>query len=231
MINLNVRGAALPNIVVGPAIAYGGIVQLLAGMWEFAAGNTFASWALSSYGGFWISLGIIFTPTFSIVDAYGGQTPAFYEALGLYIYSWMIFTFLVWFATLRSTAVFSLLILTVALAFLCLATGYVYNDGQTPASPSPAWNKAGGGFGIVAGFLAWWAMYSGVADRYNSFFLVPGIALLRSMIDISCLLIGWQSFISHGHPRVEKVVERSANTMTKRQTELLKADVSRSWAM
>lgn len=50
----------------------GGLVQLLAGMWEFACGNTFGATALSSFGGFWISFAIIFTPGgFAIEDAYG----------------------------------------------------------------------------------------------------------------------------------------------------------------
>lgn len=33
LINLGTRGVAAPNIVVGPAMAYGGLIQLLAGMW------------------------------------------------------------------------------------------------------------------------------------------------------------------------------------------------------
>jgi len=33
LINLGTRGIAEPNIVVGAAFAYGGLVQLLAGMW------------------------------------------------------------------------------------------------------------------------------------------------------------------------------------------------------
>jgi succinate-acetate transporter protein len=37
------------------ALAYGGIVQLLAGMWAFIRGDTFAAVGFSSYGGFWIS--------------------------------------------------------------------------------------------------------------------------------------------------------------------------------
>jgi hypothetical protein len=33
LINLGTKGAATPNIIVGPAFAYGGLIQLLAGMW------------------------------------------------------------------------------------------------------------------------------------------------------------------------------------------------------
>ncbi|KAI9725962.1 MAG: hypothetical protein M1828_002290 [Chrysothrix sp. TS-e1954] len=175
IVNLGTRGVATPNVVVGPALAYGGLIQLLAGMWEMGFGNTFAAWALSSYGGFWISLGIIFTPGgFDIAAAYGGETGAFYTAFAFYIYGWMIFTIIVWIATLRSTIIFSLLLMTVWLAFLCLATGYLYHTGDgLDAKPHLSLIRAGGGFGIVAAFLAWWVMIAGVLDKGNSFFTVP----------------------------------------------------------
>jgi hypothetical protein len=55
MINVGaVSKTALP-VVLGSALAYGGILQLLAGMWAFVRQNTFAAVALSSYGACWIS--------------------------------------------------------------------------------------------------------------------------------------------------------------------------------
>lgn len=86
----------------------------------------------------------------------------------------MIFTFLLWLLTLRSTVAFSSLLFTVFMAFLCLATGYL--DNTTTAgvtAPNSGLNVAGGAFGIVAAFIAWWNMLAGIADRSNSFFLVP----------------------------------------------------------
>lgn len=52
-----------------------------------AVGNTFGATALSSYGGFWISVGIILTPGgFGIIDALGGATSAaFYDSFGLFL--------------------------------------------------------------------------------------------------------------------------------------------------
>jgi uncharacterized protein len=41
--NVNARGIAVPNVVVGMALFCGGLAQLLAGMWEFAVGNTFGA--------------------------------------------------------------------------------------------------------------------------------------------------------------------------------------------
>lgn len=60
MYNVSARGIKTPNVVLGMALGYGGLVQLLAGMWEFAAGNTFGATAFSSYGGFWLSFGAIY---------------------------------------------------------------------------------------------------------------------------------------------------------------------------
>src|SRR3954451_14710641 len=44
------------GIWIGLAIFYGGLVQLLAGMWEFRNRNVFGATAFSTYGGFWIGL-------------------------------------------------------------------------------------------------------------------------------------------------------------------------------
>lgn len=90
-INMKARGITEPNIFVGAAYAYGGLVQLLAGMWEMAIGNTFGATALSSYGGFWIAMGITFTPggfdiqaTLMKADA-DGSLGMFYDSLGLFL--------------------------------------------------------------------------------------------------------------------------------------------------
>jgi succinate-acetate transporter protein len=64
MYNVSARGVSTPNVVLGLAIGYGGLVQLLAGMWEFAVGNTFGATAFSSYGGFWISFGFLYSECF-----------------------------------------------------------------------------------------------------------------------------------------------------------------------
>src|SRR5487761_1863890 len=49
MFNANLVNEKGVPVVLGLALAYGGIVQLLAGLWEFRTGNTFGD------GGFWIS--------------------------------------------------------------------------------------------------------------------------------------------------------------------------------
>ncbi|KAF2209748.1 hypothetical protein CERZMDRAFT_100154 [Cercospora zeae-maydis SCOH1-5] len=173
-INLKVLDITAPNLVIALAYAYGGLVQLLAGMWEIACGNTFGATALSSYGGFWISFGILLTPSFGIVESYqtqttGGGTNTFHDAFALYLWAWFIFTTLCLLATTRSNLAFFFLFFVLDLAFLCLALGEQY----ALSSAADGLHKAGGVFGVLAAFAAWWNMFAGMANRENFWFEVP----------------------------------------------------------
>jgi len=172
LINLRTRNVTEPNFVVAAAYGYGGLVQLLAGMWEMAVGNTFGATALSSYGGFWISVAIVLTPGgFGIADALGGGTsPAFLDSFGFFLMGWFIFTFLLLLCTLKSTVAFFSLFFTLDLAFLCLGIGYLDREHGAPRVSAI---KAGGVFGLLAAFLAWYNAFAGIADSSNSFFVVP----------------------------------------------------------
>ena len=92
--NVSTAGVTQPNAAVGMAYGVGGLCQLLAGMWEFAAGNTFGATAFSSYGGFWISFGVLLTPTFGITGPGGALADDLSAALALYLSTWFIFTFI-----------------------------------------------------------------------------------------------------------------------------------------
>ncbi|KAL1859826.1 hypothetical protein VTK73DRAFT_7438 [Phialemonium thermophilum] len=173
-INLDARGISTPNIVVPLALGYGGLVQLLAGMWEMAVGNTFGATALSSYGGFWIAYGILLTPNFKVPEAYAAESDplAFDSAVGFFLTGWFIFTTILLLCTLRSTVMFFSLFFTLDLAFLFLACGKYAADNGAEGS-ADGLNKAGGVFGMLAAFLAWYNAFAGIADSSNSFFLVP----------------------------------------------------------
>ncbi|KAF2632812.1 hypothetical protein BU25DRAFT_329773 [Macroventuria anomochaeta] len=172
LINLNTRNIGSPSLVVALAYGYGGFVQLLAGMWEMAVGNTFGATALSSYGGFWLSFAIILTPGgFAIESGLAAISEAtFLNSFGLYLMGWFIFTFLLLICTLRSTVAFFSLFFTLDLAFLMLGIGYLHNDG---AHPQEQCIIAGGAFGLMAAFLAWYNALAGIADSSNSFFVIP----------------------------------------------------------
>ncbi|MCJ1412165.1 hypothetical protein MMC19_006257 [Ptychographa xylographoides] len=175
LINMGTRGVAGPNIVVAIAFGYGGLVQLLAGMWEMAVGNTFGATALSSYGGFWIAFGIILTPGgFDIqasLTSADGSAAEFLDSFGFFLMGWFIFTTMLLIATLRSTVAFFLLFFTLDMAFLLLGIGYLNRDAA--GAPNPPIIIAGGVFGILAAFLAWYNALAGILDTSNSFFIIP----------------------------------------------------------
>jgi len=172
LINMQARGVNEPNLVLAAAFGYGGLVQLCAGMWEMAVGNTFGATALSSYGGFWISFAIILIPGgFGIVTALGGAVSSnFLDSMGFFLMGWFIFTTILLFCTLRSTVMFFLLFFWLDMAFLLLGVGYLEHSG---GKPHGGCIKAGGFFGLLAAFWAWYNAFAGIADSTNSFFVVP----------------------------------------------------------
>jgi succinate-acetate transporter protein len=141
-----VSDTALP-IVAPLALAYGGLVQLLAGMWAFKENNTFAAVALSSYGGFWLSF-------WALNAFFMKQIPANEQAdaLALYLIAWGIFTTYLWVASFRTNVAINLVLLTLIPAYLLLGIG--------KSVDSTALFHIGGAFGIATAILAWYTSFA-----------------------------------------------------------------------
>src|ERR1700733_12615305 len=125
MFNSNlVNEKGLP-VVLGLALVYGGIVQLLAGMWEFRTGNPFGAVAFCSFGAFWISF-------YFIVQSVGKNTPSeVFSGLGLYLWMWGIFTAYMFVCSLRTTGAVALVFLLLTITFLILGIGNSSLSGGT----------------------------------------------------------------------------------------------------
>ncbi|KAI8680662.1 hypothetical protein NCS56_00472000 [Fusarium sp. Ph1] len=171
-VNMHVRGETKPNIAVPLAFGYGGLVQLLAGMWEMAVGNTFGATALSSYGGFWIAYGILLTPTWNTLGADGPYEGDTGSVMGFFLTAWWIFSTMLLICTLKSSAAFFLLFFAVDLTFLLLACESYASDLGNESARSGL-QQAAGFFGLLASFLAWYNALAGMQDSSNSFFRVP----------------------------------------------------------
>lgn len=175
---MGILGVNTPAIVISSALAYGGIVQLLAGMWEMAIGNTFGATSLSSFGGFWISIAVILTPGgFNIVDSYS-DSKEFQHAFALFLFGWFIFTTLLVACTLSSSIAFCSIFVTLDIAFLCLALGrrfpYLSEVATGKYAPHHNLTYAGGVFGLLSAFAAWYNALAGILENSNnSLFTVP----------------------------------------------------------
>src|SRR5580692_2993964 len=118
VIKANWVSASDAPVVLGLALAYGGVAQLLAGMWEFRAGNTFGAVAFSSFGAFWISFFIlIMFNAGSLAPAHAGH------AVGLYLWAWAIFTFYMTLAALRTNGAVLLVFVLLTITFALLGAG------------------------------------------------------------------------------------------------------------
>ena len=126
-------------------------------------GNTFGATSLSSFGGFWISIAIILTPGgFEIEASY--DSLEFQHAFALFLFGWFIFTTILLLCTLSSSVAHCSIFFTLDLAFLCLALGrrYPYAAG-TSFAPHEGLTYAGGVFGILSAFAAWYNALAGIA--------------------------------------------------------------------
>jgi len=161
LINTQARGVTTPNVVCGMAIFVGGLVQLLAGMWEFPKGNVFGATAFTSYGAFWMSYATILIPGSGIVDAYAKSPPEeLTNALGIYLIAWGVFTFLMMIATLRKNAAFLLLFACLTITFVLLAIGMF--------AVKVSFAKAGGTLGIITALVAYYCAMSELLSQDGS---------------------------------------------------------------
>jgi uncharacterized protein len=152
----------IPDAVwIGLALFYGGLVQLLAGMWEFRNRNVFGSTAFSTYGGFWMSLGIFVTLVLlskNVAAAVSG--PNLLNALAWFLLAFAIFNFymLLW-SSRVNVAVFGVF-LTLQITEVLLVIGF-FNQ----AHGKSAWmTHAGGWAGIVTAAVAWYTSAAGVVN-------------------------------------------------------------------
>jgi uncharacterized protein len=146
----------------GYAIAYGGLVQLLAGMWEFRNRNVFGSTAFSTYGAFWIGLGLWLHFTAPTAT----HPIALNRDLGWILLAFAIFnTYMLIISSQLNTAVF-LVFLTLELTEIFLFIGNFTTS--TPALPPNPTNSGlivvGGYIGIVTALVAWYTSAAGVMN-------------------------------------------------------------------
>lgn len=168
---------------LGYAFAYGGLAQLLAGMWEFRNRNVFGAVAFSSYGAFWIGLGL--WVNWVKLPALKGATPATLSAtvtllnhdVGWILLAFFIFnTYMLVLSTQINMAVF-VVFLTLGITEIVLAIGQ-FNAGSAVLPTGTI--KFGGYVGLVTALAAWYTSFALVSRGMTGKLKFPvGPALLR----------------------------------------------------
>ncbi|KAG8977471.1 hypothetical protein FRB90_008786 [Tulasnella sp. 427] len=157
--NLRARHITVPNAVLGQAVAVGGLGQVLAGIGDYFIGNTFGCTAFTSFGGFWLAYALILMPGTGVLDAYSASPESqaqLNDALGIWLITWFLVTFILWIASLRSSVALSAVFFFLFTTFILLAAGeFTEKVGVT---------KAGGWMGVLTALIAF---YTGASQLYT----------------------------------------------------------------
>ena len=170
-----VGGGLLP-LVAGLALAYGGLAQLIAGIWEFRTGNTFGAVAFCSYGAFWISFFMIVQFGVPGIVAARGATEIF-SGLSLWLYMWGIFTAYMFVCSLRTTGAVALVFLLLAITFFVLGIGNAALSNTLHVTNGTI--KLGGYLGIATAIVAWYASFAAVINSTWGRVVAPVMPLRR----------------------------------------------------
>jgi succinate-acetate transporter protein len=144
---------------LGYAFAYGGLCQLLAGMWEFRNRNVFGATAFSTYGGFWIGLGL-----WALLVAPHAGTKAGKDVAWILLAFAIFNTYMMLWSTQVNMAVFAVF-LTLELTEIILFIGNFAGSSGTV--------KLGGYIGVLTALVAWYTSAAGVINGMRATPFLP----------------------------------------------------------
>jgi succinate-acetate transporter protein len=157
-------------IWIGPALFYGGLAQFTAGMWEFRNRNVFGATAFSTYGGFWMGLGIVILLA-NVSKGFAANLAGANLTNGLawFLFAFAVFnTYMMLWSMRVSTAVF-FVFLTLEITEILLVIGFFnLSHGGTEW-----WLHAGGWAGIVTAGVAWYTSAAGVVNGMSPTPVLP----------------------------------------------------------
>jgi succinate-acetate transporter protein len=162
LINAGVLPEGGEGVVIPLALAYGGFIQILAGLLEFRLGNTIGMTAFLSYGAFWwwFAFLLLFAHLGMIDISGAGPT------IGVTLLLWGLLTLYLWIATFKLPRILFAIFLTLWVTFLLLGLGAVLGAANL--------KQLGGWLGLVCGSLA----------VYGSFGLVTNATWGRAVIPL-----------------------------------------------
>jgi hypothetical protein len=162
-VNAGLASKSIEPVVLPLALCYGGLVQLLAGMWEFRRANTFGALAFSSYGAFWLSFAAF------VKFVAPGLGPAATSATGIFLLAWTIFTAYMTVAALRTSGAVLAVFVALTVTFALLTIGTFAGAAMI--------SVIGGWAGLVTAVVAWYASFAGVTNSTFGKTVLPVVPL------------------------------------------------------
>jgi succinate-acetate transporter protein len=145
---------------VGIVLLIGGIIMVLAGMWEYRKNYMVTATIFTSYGGFLAAVGLIFMPNLGILSSLSGSGGLHY-AMGLFFLCWTIFTGILFLGALRTNASLGITMIVLFAAYLLLTIGQL-------ASNNTILLNVGGWLAIACAIIAWLAAAASIVSTSSS---------------------------------------------------------------
>ncbi|MDE1940101.1 MAG: acetate uptake transporter [Alphaproteobacteria bacterium] len=162
LINAGVLPKGGESVVIPLAMAYGGTIQIIAGLLEVKSGNTFGMTAFLSYGAFWWWFALLLilggNGVISLADAA--------STIGAALMLWGVLTLYLWISTFKLSRTLFLIFLTLWITFFLLGAGKLF--------VMPQLEQYGGWLGLVCGSLA----------MYGSFAIVTNTTFGRTVVPL-----------------------------------------------
>jgi len=141
LVNAGVVAPASMGVVLPMAFFYGGLAQVLAGMWEFKTGKVFGGTCFTSFGSFWLGLALMV-----VLEAAGIIEAVPPAGMALFLIAWGLFTLYATVASAKEPKGLFVLFVVLTVTFFCLAAGEFV----------PLLKSIGGYLGIIVAFIAWY---------------------------------------------------------------------------
>jgi succinate-acetate transporter protein len=154
--NLGLFGVS--SMILAMGIFYGGIAQIIAGVMEFRKGNTFGTTAFTSYGAFWLTL--VYLILYPIGNAQFAPDNA---GMAAYLIMWGLFTFIMFFGTLKANRALQTVFLSLAILFFLLAAARAF----------PGLLIVAGAEGVLCGFSAFYLSLAEVLNEAHGKVVLP----------------------------------------------------------
>jgi len=161
LVNAGVLPQGGEQVILPLAFAYGGLIQMIAGILEFRTGNTFGTTAFLSYGAFWWWFALlILGADHGVLDlSKSGGT------IGVTLLAWGVFTLYMWIPTFKLSKALWWVFLTLWVTFLLLGLGALLGVHGL--------SLLGGWLGLICGLLAMYTSFGVVTNSTFGKTVVP----------------------------------------------------------
>jgi len=173
---LGFQGASAASgvAILGAYYACAGIGLYIACIMEWILGNTFPSVVFGTFGGFWISYGVLSQPTLAVAASFapasdasngitatvaGQATVGYNTGLGMYFLVWGIINLMYFICALRTNVPFAVVFFSLMMSFVTTSAGY-FHSAKGNASVAGTLFKVGGGFNFVVALAALYIDFS-----------------------------------------------------------------------